>query len=176
VPVSLTPLQKEVYKSVLGVWSLCVPHLTLITNVFAGKNIEILRTLTSTSKGAENSSKKLKIGSMNNILMELRKCVFQLPRLQRTSNDLQRCIQHPYLVSRDIEPKGLSALEAHSRLITGSAKLLLLQALLPKLKARGHRVLLFSQVCIISHRNYPVADAARVVCCCPRYHRRLRGG
>ncbi|KAF8499266.1 hypothetical protein F5888DRAFT_160250 [Russula emetica] len=113
VPVSLTPLQKEVYKSVLG------------------KNVEILKTLTSIFKNGENASKKLRTGNMNNILMELRKC-----------------IQHPYLVSHDIEPKGLSPLEAHSRLIAGSAKLRLLQALLPKLKARGHRVLLFSQFVI----------------------------
>ncbi|KAI9513073.1 SNF2 family N-terminal domain-containing protein [Russula earlei] len=104
VPVSLTPLQKEVYKSVLG------------------KNVEILKMLTSTSNDDQKSSKKPRISSMNNILMELRKC-----------------IQHPYLVSHDIEPKGLSSLESHSRLVAGSAKLRLLQALLPKLRARGHR-------------------------------------
>ena len=93
-----------------------------------------------------------------------------------TCYDLHRCIQHPYLVSHDIEPKGLSPLEAHSRLIAGSAKLRLLQALLPKLKAREHRVLLFSQVCIISHRSDHVVDATHAVCYCPRHHRRLLGG
>ncbi|KAI9461026.1 hypothetical protein BJY52DRAFT_1168379 [Lactarius psammicola] len=113
VPVSLTPLQKEVYKSVLG------------------KNVEILKSLTLTSDDPRNSTKKLRTGSMNNILMDLRKC-----------------IQHPYLVSHDIEPKGLNPQEAHSRLVAGSAKLRLLQGLLPKLKARGHRVLLFSQFVI----------------------------
>ncbi|KAI0249494.1 SNF2 family N-terminal domain-containing protein [Lactifluus subvellereus] len=113
VPVSLTPLQKEVYKSVLG------------------KNIEILKTLTSKSNDSKNSTKKVRMGSMNNILMDLRKC-----------------IQHPYLVSPDIEPKGLNPHEAHSRLVAGSTKLRLLQALLPKLRSRGHRVLLFSQFVI----------------------------
>lgn len=113
VPLSLTPLQKEVYKSVLG------------------KNIEILKSLTLTSDDPRNSTKKLRTGSMNNILMDLRKC-----------------IQHPYLVSHDIEPKGLNPHEAHSKLVAGSAKLRLLQGLLPKLKARGHRVLLFSQFVI----------------------------
>jgi chromodomain-helicase-DNA-binding protein 4 len=49
-------------------------------------------------------------------------------------------------VSDDIEPKGLSDDEAHGKLIDASAKLLLLRIMLPKLKARGHRVLLFSQV------------------------------
>lgn len=57
-----------------------------------------------------------------------------------------RCIQHPYLISDDIEPRGLEPLEAHEKLIDASAKLLLLRSLLPKLKARGHRILLFSQV------------------------------
>lgn len=86
---------------------------------------------------------------MNNILMDLRKYVYQLSELL-PPYDLVRCIQHPYLVSRDIEPKGLEPDEAHSRLVAGSAKLRLLQGLLPKLKARGHRVLLFSQVRITS--------------------------
>jgi hypothetical protein len=49
----------------------------------AGKNIEILKTLTSIFKnGEKNAPKKLRTGSMNNILMELRKYVFQLFRLQ----------------------------------------------------------------------------------------------
>ena len=46
----------------------------------------------------------------------------------------------------DIEPKGLSPIDAHLKLIDASGKLRLLKVLLPKLKARGHRVLLFSQV------------------------------
>lgn len=40
---------------------------------------------------------------------------------------------------------GLSAQETHHKLIDASAKLRFLKMLLPKLKARGHRVLLFSQ-------------------------------
>ena len=57
-----------------------------------------------------------------------------------------RCLQHPYLVSTAIEPKGLSPQETHDRLVAASAKLRLLKMLLPKLRTRGHRVLLFSQV------------------------------
>jgi len=58
-----------------------------------------------------------------------------------------RCLQHPYLYSRDIEPKDFSSKEEeHEKLIHGSAKLRLLKSLLPQLKERGHRVLLFSQV------------------------------
>lgn len=58
-----------------------------------------------------------------------------------------RCLQHPYLYSEDIEPKGLTNQEAHEKLVDASSKLRLLKALLPKLRERGHRVLLFSQVC-----------------------------
>ena len=36
--------------------------------------------------------------------------------------------------------------EQHKQLIDGSGKILLLRLLLPKLKQRGHRILLFSQV------------------------------
>jgi chromodomain-helicase-DNA-binding protein 4 len=59
---------------------------------------------------------------------------------------IDRCLQHPYLVADDIEPRGLPLAEVHGKLIDASAKLRLLKGLLPKLKARGHRILLFSQV------------------------------
>lgn len=62
---------------------------------------------------------------------------------------LRRCLQHPYLISNDIEPKNLSPEDAHSKLISASGKLRFLKLLLPKLKERGHRVLLFSQVRLI---------------------------
>jgi chromodomain-helicase-DNA-binding protein 4 len=57
-----------------------------------------------------------------------------------------RCMQHPYLVDSSIERTGLSDSEAHKQLVDTSAKMRLLKSMLPKLKARGHRVLLFSQV------------------------------
>ncbi|KAJ3555472.1 hypothetical protein NP233_g12200 [Leucocoprinus birnbaumii] len=103
VPVSMTPLQKEVFQSIYT------------------HNLNILNGLTQKSLG------NIK-GKLNNVLMHMRKC-----------------LQHPYLYSPDIEPKGLSREEAHEKLIHGSAKLRLLKSLLPQLKARGHRVLLFSQ-------------------------------
>lgn len=61
---------------------------------------------------------------------------------------LYRCLQHPYLNDEDIEPHNLGPEETHQKLISASAKLRLLKDLLPKLKARGHRVLIFSQVFI----------------------------
>ncbi|OCH94711.1 hypothetical protein OBBRIDRAFT_746991 [Obba rivulosa] len=112
VPVSMTPLQREIYRSILS------------------QNLEVLKTLARGSAGGRIGASGLKT-NMNNILMQLRKC-----------------LQHPYLVSDDIEPRGLPKEEAHEKLIDASAKLRLLKVLLPKLRARGHRVLLFSQFAI----------------------------
>eukprot|EP00514_Thraustochytrium_sp_LLF1b_P012886 CAMPEP_0184547034 /NCGR_PEP_ID=MMETSP0199_2-20130426/5316_1 /TAXON_ID=1112570 /ORGANISM="Thraustochytrium sp., Strain LLF1b" /LENGTH=2056 /DNA_ID=CAMNT_0026941483 /DNA_START=405 /DNA_END=6575 /DNA_ORIENTATION=- len=79
--------------------------------------------------------------SLNNVAMELRKC----------------CC-HPYLIE-GVESKILSdnpipakstleERQAHifGRLVEASGKLILLDKLLPKLKAEGHRVLIFSQM------------------------------
>ncbi|KAJ7783591.1 SNF2 family DNA-dependent ATPase [Mycena maculata] len=108
VPVSMAPLQKEIYRSILS------------------HNLDLLNGLTGPGK-ASGSSK----GKLNNVLMHLRKC-----------------LQHPYLYEENIEPRGLPEQETHEKLIDASAKLRFLKVLLPKLKARGHRVLLFSQFVI----------------------------
>lgn len=55
-------------------------------------------------------------------------------------------MQHPYLVDEKLQPKGLAKREEHKQLVESSAKMRLLQLMLPKLKQKGHRVLLFSQV------------------------------
>jgi chromodomain-helicase-DNA-binding protein 4 len=107
VPVSMAPLQKGVYKSVLL------------------GNFDLLRKL------GKDSRLSTSLASLKNMLMQLRKC-----------------LQHPYLVSPDIEPQGLAERDAHERLVEASAKLSFLRLLLPQLKARGHRVLLFSQFVI----------------------------
>ncbi|KAG2159672.1 uncharacterized protein EDB93DRAFT_1111462 [Suillus bovinus] len=109
VPLSMAPLQKEIYRSILG------------------QNLDILRSLT---QGATTKAGKPLVSraNLNNVLMQLRKC-----------------LQHPYLNSEDIEPRNLTAAEAHERLIGASTKLRFLKMLLPKLQARGHRILLFSQ-------------------------------
>ncbi|TFK36879.1 hypothetical protein BDQ12DRAFT_686022 [Crucibulum laeve] len=109
VPVSMAPLQKEVYRSILS------------------HNANLLKGLAQASKTTGGVAK----GRVNNVLMQLRKC-----------------LQHPYLFAEDIEPRGLPPQEIHEKLIDGSAKLRFLKTLLPKLKERGHRVLLFSQFVI----------------------------
>ncbi|KAF9076104.1 hypothetical protein BDP27DRAFT_1313905 [Rhodocollybia butyracea] len=111
VPVSMTTLQKEVYRSILS------------------HNVELLQSLMQPS--GLNTGPRKAIASVNNLLMQLRKV-----------------LQHPYLYDEDIEPRGLPVEETHEKLISASAKLRLLKDLLPKLKARGHRVLIFSQFVI----------------------------
>ena len=55
-------------------------------------------------------------------------------------------MQHPYLIHPSLEALDVGSQEIHKRLIEASGKLRLLNMMLPKLKERGHRVLLFSQV------------------------------
>ncbi|KAH7106747.1 SNF2 family N-terminal domain-containing protein [Auriculariales sp. MPI-PUGE-AT-0066] len=105
VPVTMSVIQKTVYKGVIG------------------QNAELLQALLRGKAG--NSFVKSKL---NNILMQLRKC-----------------IQHPYLVSPELEDKDKPPKEMHRNLIDASSKLQLLYLMLPALKQRGHRVLLFSQ-------------------------------
>ncbi|SPO20424.1 related to helicase-dna-binding protein [Ustilago trichophora] len=98
-------------------------------------NIEDIQALAASRETGAKKGKKSTITNLNNTLMQLRKC-----------------IQHPYLIAPDLETlEGEANYEAtweHQRLIDASAKLALLQRLLPKLKAGGHRILLFSQFVI----------------------------
>ncbi|KAK1668651.1 hypothetical protein QYE76_056810 [Lolium multiflorum] len=66
--------------------------------------------------------------SLNNVLMELRKCC-----------------NHPYLILGQ-EVNQLAGEDVFLSLVSASGKLQLLQKLLPKLKERGNRVLIFSQM------------------------------
>ncbi|GAA6047763.1 hypothetical protein JCM3770_001766 [Rhodotorula araucariae] len=91
------------------------------------RNAAVIRSIVQTSSSSRTKPSKGKKGSFTNILMELRKAL---------------C--HPYLVDADMEPLA-SAQEAHRNLTNASAKFVLLAQMLPKLKAAGHRVLIFSQ-------------------------------
>jgi len=107
VPVSLTILQKKLYKSILA------------------KNPELIKSI----MGARNGSlKQTERANLNNILMQLRKCL---------------C--HPFVYSREIEEKTRDPIVSHRNLVDASSKLRLLEIMLPKLQERGHRVLIFSQ-------------------------------
>ncbi|KAF2840017.1 hypothetical protein M501DRAFT_991062 [Patellaria atrata CBS 101060] len=106
VPLTMSTLQKELYKSILA------------------KSPELLRALFAANRGLKSNEK----GNLSNILMQLRKCL---------------C--HPFVYSREIEERTDVLATSHRNLVDASTKLQLLEVLLPKLKERGHRVLLFSQ-------------------------------
>lgn len=107
LPVSMSVVQKKLYKMIIA------------------KNAELMKSIF----GQDTTSLRPKErGNLNNILMQLRKCL---------------C--HPFTYSSAIEERGLSDAALHRNLIDASSKFQLLEIMLPKLKERGHRVLLFSQ-------------------------------
>ncbi|ETS74543.1 hypothetical protein PFICI_13027 [Pestalotiopsis fici W106-1] len=88
------------------------------------KNSHLIRSIISGGRTKAGERKGL-----NNILMELR-----------------RVLCHPFLFSDSVEDRTVTdpAIIQHN-LVEASGKLKLLNILLPKLKERGHRVLIFSQ-------------------------------
>ena len=106
LPISMSHLQKQVYRSILS------------------KSPELLKALFTSDKGLKQQER----ANLSNILMQLRKCL---------------C--HPFVYSREIEERTDVQAVSHRNLVEASAKLRLLETLLPKLQERGHRVLIFSQ-------------------------------
>ncbi|KAF4975261.1 hypothetical protein FZEAL_7928 [Fusarium zealandicum] len=105
LPVTMTVIQEKLAKSIMA------------------KNPELIKAMFSNSK-----MNKKERGSLNNILMQLRKCL---------------C--HPFMYSEAIEERHHDPTVLYRNLVEASGKLLLLENMLPKLKERGHRVLVFSQ-------------------------------
>ncbi|KAJ4133597.1 hypothetical protein NW768_005185 [Fusarium equiseti] len=105
LPVTMTVIQEKLSKSIMA------------------KNPELIKAMFSNSK-----MNKKERGSLNNILMQLRKCL---------------C--HPFMYSEAIEERHHDPTVLQRNLVEASAKLLLLRVMLPKLQERGHRVLIFSQ-------------------------------
>ncbi|KAJ5082804.1 hypothetical protein N7532_011847 [Penicillium argentinense] len=107
LPVSMSVVQKKLYKSILS------------------KNPLLIRAICTKRPG---QLKKAERHNLNNILVQLRKCL---------------C--HPFIYNRDIEEQTNDSSLAHHSLVAASGKLQLLNLMLPKLRDRGHRVLIFSQ-------------------------------
>ncbi|KAM0254722.1 hypothetical protein ACHAQJ_006503 [Trichoderma viride] len=105
LPVTMTVIQEKLSKSIMA------------------KNPQLIRAVFANSKMSSKDR-----GSLNNILMQLRKCL---------------C--HPFMYSEAIEERHHDPQVLYRNLVEASAKLLLLEIMLPKLKERGHRVLIFSQ-------------------------------
>ncbi|KAJ5868651.1 hypothetical protein N7534_003204 [Penicillium rubens] len=107
IPISMSVVQKKLYRSILK------------------KNPQLIKAICKKQTGA---LKKAERHNLNNILIQLRKCL---------------C--HPYIYNRDIEEQTIDPQLSHHRLVEASGKLRLLNLMLPQLRARGHRVLIFSQ-------------------------------
>ncbi|KAG6821361.1 hypothetical protein H0H93_014158 [Arthromyces matolae] len=68
VPVSMAPLQKEVYRSILS------------------HNLELLKGLTSTNTSTKNAPSN---GRINNILMQLRKCQWKIAAVKSSTSEIE---------------------------------------------------------------------------------------
>ncbi|KAL4979176.1 hypothetical protein BDW66DRAFT_148661 [Aspergillus desertorum] len=110
VPVTMSVLQKKLYKSILA------------------KNPRLIKAIFQRNEERDQPLKQSERHNLNNILMQLRKCL---------------C--HPFIYSRAIEERTDDPDVAHRNLVDAAGKLQLLKLMLPKLQARGHRVLIFSQ-------------------------------
>ncbi|XP_062831977.1 lymphoid-specific helicase [Anolis carolinensis] len=66
-------------------------------------------------------------------------------KLQNIMMLLRKCCNHPYLIEYPLEP-GTQQFKVDEDLVNSSGKFLLLDRMLPELKKRGHKVLLFSQM------------------------------
>ncbi|KAM4599991.1 lymphoid-specific helicase [Fundulus diaphanus] len=66
-------------------------------------------------------------------------------KLQNVLMLLKRCCNHPYLVEYPLDP-ATQQFKIDEQLVQTSGKLLILDRLLPALKQRGHKVLIFSQM------------------------------
>jgi len=70
------------------------------------------------------------------------------PSFNNLSMQLRHCCNHPFLIKGVREAEGIDLMDERMYLeclVSSSGKLVLLDKLLPKLQAQGHRVLLFSQ-------------------------------
>lgn len=103
--------------------SMSIVQKKLYRSILA-KNPDLMKAIFS----AEGMVGRGERGSLSNILMQLRKCL---------------C--HPFAYSKSIEERGVGHAASHRNLVDASSKLQLLELLLPKLKERNHRVLIFSQ-------------------------------
>lgn len=107
IPVTMSVVQKKLYKSILS------------------KSPELIRSIMIKQQAQLNPKDR---GSLNNMLMQLRKCL---------------C--HPFVYSEGIEERNADPKVMHRNLVDAASKLQLLEIMLPKLHERGHRVLIFSQ-------------------------------
>lgn len=95
-----------------------------VSRSIVSRNPELMKSIFSRDANAPVKER----ANLNNILMQLRKTL---------------C--HPFVYSREIEDRSLDTDSSFRTLVEASSKLQLLSIMLPKLRERGHRVLIFSQ-------------------------------
>lgn len=96
-----------------------------------------------------------------------------MPNLMNTMMELRKCCIHPYLINgaeeqilyeaKQTKLAGGEPMSSQQAMINSSGKLVLIDKLLPRLRADGHRVLIFSQMvrCLdiledyVTHKHYP---------------------
>ncbi|NWS72386.1 HELLS helicase, partial [Crotophaga sulcirostris] len=69
-------------------------------------------------------------------------------KLQNIMMLLRKCCNHPYLIEYPLDP-ATQQFKVDEDLVKNSGKFLLLDRMLPELKKRGHKVLLFSQMAMM---------------------------
>jgi SNF2 family DNA or RNA helicase len=109
VPLSMSSVQKELYKSIVS------------------QNADLMKSITARIEKGEQPLKSAP------------------PKLQNILVQLRKCLAHPFVQSPDLEERDVDIDQEMTALIEASGKLSFLAKLLPKLKERGHRCLIFSQ-------------------------------
>uniref|UniRef100_A0A665TP94 Proliferation-associated SNF2-like protein n=1 Tax=Echeneis naucrates TaxID=173247 RepID=A0A665TP94_ECHNA len=101
------------------------------------KVVDYKETESDTPRGLEKSMPVLDIKTKLDSQVTL--------KLQNILMVLKRCCNHPYLVEYPLDPV-TQEFKIDEQLVQSSGKLLILDRLLPALKERGHKVLIFSQM------------------------------
>ncbi|KAI0019301.1 PHD/FYVE-zinc-finger like domain-containing protein [Xylariomycetidae sp. FL0641] len=127
-PYFLRRTKKQVLKFLPPMAQIILPvTMTLLQQKLSksimARNPELIRAIVSNGKLGKSDRK-----SLTNIFA-----------------DLRQCLCHPFCFRAEVEDKTVDGEQMHRNLVEASSKLILLNYMLPKLKERGHRVLIFSQ-------------------------------
>ncbi|MBZ3871481.1 Lymphoid-specific helicase [Sciurus carolinensis] len=137
-----------------------------IANMFGTSEKETVE-LSPTGRPKRRTRKSINYSKIDNFPNELEKLISQIQpevdrertvvemnspiesevnlKLQNIMMLLRKCCNHPYLIEYPIDPV-TQEFKIDEELVTNSRKFLILDQMLPELKKRGHKVLLFSQM------------------------------
>ncbi|XP_004607407.1 lymphoid-specific helicase isoform X1 [Sorex araneus] len=137
-----------------------------IANMFGSSEVERVE-LSSTGRPKRRTRKSVDYSKIGDFPSELEKLINQIQpeverertvveantplesevnlKLQNIMMLLRKCCNHPYLIEYPIDPV-TQEFKIDEELVTNSGKFLILDRMLPELKKRGHKVLLFSQM------------------------------